>query len=61
MTRVIKLGGRVQSGSHALPGVLAAAWQHHRALVVVHGGGDEVSRAAGARSGVKRSSSTAAV
>lgn len=42
MTRVIKLGGRVQSDP-ALPGVLAAAWKASAALVVVHGGGDEVS------------------
>ncbi|MEP6619234.1 MAG: acetylglutamate kinase [bacterium] len=43
MTRVIKVGGRPQSDS-ALPAALAAA---HRAvpgsLIVVHGGGDEVS------------------
>jgi acetylglutamate kinase len=43
MTRVIKVGGRPQLDP-ALPGALAAA---HRAapgsLVVVHGGGDEVS------------------
>lgn len=43
MTRVIKLGGRVQSGP-MLPGVLAAAWEQSSSLVVVHGGGDEVSR-----------------
>lgn len=42
MTRVIKLGGRVQSDP-SLAGVLAAAWATSRALVVVHGGGDEVS------------------
>lgn len=42
MTRVIKLGGRVQSDA-ALPAVLAAAWAASPALVVVHGGGDEVS------------------
>lgn len=42
MTRVIKLGGRVQSDP-TLPGVLAAAWTSSLALVVVHGGGDEVS------------------
>ncbi len=41
MTRVIKLGGRVQSDP-ALPGALAAAWNVSK-LVVVHGGGDEVS------------------
>jgi len=42
VTRVIKLGGRVQSDP-ALPGVLAAAWATSASLVVVHGGGDEVS------------------
>ena len=42
MTRVIKLGGRVQSDP-ALPGALAAAWAASASLVVVHGGGDEVS------------------
>ena len=42
MTRVIKLGGRVQSDV-ALPATLAAAWSASAALVVVHGGGDEVS------------------
>lgn len=42
MTRVVKLGGRVQSDP-ALPAVLAAAWAASPALVVVHGGGDEVS------------------
>ena len=42
MTRVVKLGGRVQSDP-ALPGVLAASWRASPALVVVHGGGDEVS------------------
>ncbi len=40
--RVIKLGGRVQSDP-ALPTVLARAWADSAALVVVHGGGDEVS------------------
>lgn len=42
MTRVVKLGGRVQSDP-SLPGVLAAAWMASASLVVVHGGGDEVS------------------
>ena len=42
MTRVIKIGGRVQV-EPALPGVLATAWHDAHALVVVHGGGDEVS------------------
>jgi acetylglutamate kinase len=41
MTRVIKLGGRVQSDP-ALPAALAAAWTS-APIVVVHGGGDEVS------------------
>ena len=42
MTRVIKLGGRVQLDP-ALPDALAAAWTSSATLVVVHGGGDEVS------------------
>jgi acetylglutamate kinase len=42
VTRVVKLGGRVQSDP-ALPSVLAAAWIASPALVIVHGGGDEVS------------------
>lgn len=42
MTRVIKLGGRVQSDA-TLPAALAAAWAASPMLVVVHGGGDEVS------------------
>jgi acetylglutamate kinase len=41
--RVIKLGGRVQIDP-TLPGLVAAAWNATHALVVVHGGGDEVSR-----------------
>jgi acetylglutamate kinase len=41
--RVIKIGGRVQTDP-ALPGALAAAWaESPHSLVVVHGGGDEVS------------------
>ncbi|MGQ0715472.1 MAG: acetylglutamate kinase [Gemmatimonadaceae bacterium] len=43
MTRVVKIGGRVQRASQLVP-TLAAAW--HRspgALAVVHGGGDEVT------------------
>jgi acetylglutamate kinase len=41
--RVIKIGGRPQSDP-ALPGALAAAWEAEPgSLVVVHGGGDEVS------------------
>ena len=42
MTRVIKLGGRVQTDP-SLPAALAAAWIAAPSLVVVHGGGDEVS------------------
>ncbi len=43
MTRVIKVGGRPQSDP-TLPGVLAAAARREQgALIVVHGGGDEVS------------------
>ena len=42
MTRVVKLGGRVQTDA-ALPDMLAAAWSVSPALVIVHGGGDEVS------------------
>ena len=40
--RVVKLGGRVQTDA-ALPGILAAAWLASPALVIVHGGGHEVS------------------
>jgi acetylglutamate kinase len=40
--RVVKLGGRVQSDP-ALAGALAAAWTASPELVIVHGGGDEVS------------------
>jgi acetylglutamate kinase len=39
---VVKLGGRVQADP-ALSGVLAASWAASASLVVVHGGGDEVS------------------
>lgn len=42
MTQVVKIGGRAQSDP-ALPAALAQAWQVAQALVVVHGGGDEVS------------------
>lgn len=42
MTQVMKLGGRVQSDL-ALPALLAEAWRAEPALVIVHGGGDEVS------------------
>jgi acetylglutamate kinase len=42
-TLVVKIGGRAQSDP-ALPGALAAAWvAAPGSLVVVHGGGDEVS------------------
>ena len=42
-TRVIKIGGRAQSDA-ALPGAIAAAWTAAPgSLIVVHGGGDEVS------------------
>jgi acetylglutamate kinase len=43
MTRVAKVGGRVQ-GDPALPARIAEAWDAEaRSLVLVHGGGDEVS------------------
>jgi acetylglutamate kinase len=42
MTRVIKIGGRPQSDP-ALGPALAAAWQNSGGLVLVHGGGDEVT------------------
>ncbi|MDB4906992.1 MAG: argB [Gemmatimonadetes bacterium] len=43
MTRVIKIGGRAQSDL-SLPGVIAEVWDTQRGgLVIVHGGGDEVS------------------
>jgi len=42
VTRVVKLGGRAQTDP-ALPGMLAASWAASGSLVVVHGGGDEVS------------------
>jgi acetylglutamate kinase len=42
-TRVVKVGGRAQSDP-GLPGALAAAWAAAPgSLLVVHGGGDEVS------------------
>jgi acetylglutamate kinase len=42
-TLVVKIGGRAQSDP-ALPGAIAAAWATSPgSLVVVHGGGDEVS------------------
>ena len=43
MTRVVKIGGRAQQATELVP-VLAAAWREgFGALVVVHGGGDEVT------------------
>jgi acetylglutamate kinase len=42
MMRVVKIGGRAQSDAR-LPAALAAAATPAGALVVVHGGGDEVS------------------
>jgi acetylglutamate kinase len=42
VTVVVKIGGRVQSDP-ALVSVLAAAWRSSPSLVVVHGGGDEIS------------------
>lgn len=42
MTRVIKIGGRPQSDA-SLPAALATASRVNGGLVVVHGGGDEVS------------------
>jgi acetylglutamate kinase len=40
--RVVKIGGRAQ-GDPALPGLLAGVVRHGGDLVVVHGGGDEVT------------------
>lgn len=41
--RVVKLGGRTQNAP-TLPAVLASAWQREPgSLVVVHGGGDQIS------------------
>jgi acetylglutamate kinase len=43
MTRVVKIGGRPQSDP-SLPAMIAAAWRAHAGgVVIVHGGGDEVS------------------
>jgi acetylglutamate kinase len=42
VTRVFKIGGRAQSDP-ALAAALATAWRRDASLVVVHGGGDEVS------------------
>lgn len=51
MTRVVKVGGRPQSDPH-LAELIAAQWDGGRApLVVVHGGGDEVSALQGALGG----------
>ncbi|HXT18129.1 MAG TPA: acetylglutamate kinase [Gemmatimonadaceae bacterium] len=50
MTRVIKVGGRPQSDP-LLPGIIAAASRVRGGLVVVHGGGDEVSTLQGALGG----------
>lgn len=42
-TIVVKLGGRTQSDA-ALPAILAALWQStHGRVVIVHGGGDQIS------------------
>jgi acetylglutamate kinase len=42
MTRVIKVGGRPQTDP-SLAGTIASEWQRDKSLVLVHGGGDEVS------------------
>jgi acetylglutamate kinase len=42
MTRVVKVGGRPQSDA-SLARTIATAWRSNRSLVIVHGGGDEVS------------------
>ncbi|MDQ4079613.1 MAG: acetylglutamate kinase [Gemmatimonadota bacterium] len=43
MTRVVKIGGRAQQAAELVP-VLAATWREMRgALVIVHGGGNEVT------------------
>jgi acetylglutamate kinase len=42
MTRVIKIGGRPQSAA-SLPAIVARASRAGEGLVIVHGGGDEVS------------------
>lgn len=42
MTRVIKIGGRPQ-GDPSLASLIAEAWDAVRGMVIVHGGGDEVS------------------
>jgi acetylglutamate kinase len=43
MTRVVKLGGRVQQAPELVPALVAAWRSTPGTLVVVHGGGDEVS------------------
>lgn len=42
MTRVIKIGGRPQSDAQ-LPAIIAESWDAVKGMVLVHGGGDEVS------------------
>jgi acetylglutamate kinase len=42
MTRVLKIGGRPQADP-SLPAFVAEAWDAVRGMVIVHGGGDEVS------------------
>lgn len=42
MTRVLKIGGRPQ-GDPSLAAYIAEAWDAVRGMVLVHGGGDEVS------------------
>ncbi len=42
MTRVLKIGGRPQSDP-SLAALVAEAWDAVRGMVIVHGGGDEVS------------------
>ena len=42
MTRVLKVGGRPQADA-SLPAYIAEAWDAVRGMVLVHGGGDEVS------------------
>jgi acetylglutamate kinase len=43
MTRVVKLGGRVQQAPELVPALVAAWRSTPGTLVIVHGGGDEVS------------------
>jgi acetylglutamate kinase len=42
MTRVLKLGGRAQQDPE-LAGAIAAAWREDPRLIVIHGGGDEIT------------------